>query len=613
MKKAKKEMFNKYNRVNPRQQANQVMEKQIAEFRKSLSGMNALFSVKINKLPGELNYLIQKDVTACNLHSIYNREREMQMMFAEIADDVEVLIVFGLGCAYALEYAGARFSSLERVIVVEPGLDILNQVLSHKEVVERLARVKTVTFMYNREAEEIGREIAGLWTEELKKKYAFAYHLPYRTLFKDYYEKMQQVIVNTIQQTQVGLVTVERNIYLKTQNIINNINANGIDMGELLAELRGKPAIMVSAGPSLNKNIHLLEKAKDKAFIVAVGSAIKILYNKGIRPHARAAFSPYPDENTVFDGIDDFENIPLLFSNTLDYMVVANYNAPKARMVMIGDEISRYCYETSGQKCLMVNAGGTIANVTLDLLCRAGCSHIIFTGQDLCMTDNRLYADGSWSDPRYASNAQGLVKEKDVYGNEVFTSKPFLGIRADMEKVIASYDGIQFINATEGGLPLAGTTNMKLEEILNQLPEARNITPSIEKLFAGAEDNKPAINHSILQAKQEMEQILELNQSRIAELREILSSEAKITDIITALKGLQKYEDQLKDIPFYQMVIHSELSNHYYSIRLAYQYNGQDLDKQAESLMQTIIAYSKRLDEYGSFISELINKKAAEI
>jgi hypothetical protein len=612
MKKVKKELFKNNNRINPRQQRNQAMEKQIAEFRKTLAGAKHLFPVKVNKLPEELNYLIQNDVAACNLHSLYNREREMQAMFSQVADDVEVLIVFGLGCAYALEYAADRFSRLERVIVVEPAVDILAKVLANKEVVNRLARVGKITFMFNREAQDVGQEIAALWIQELKTKHAFVYHLPYRSLFRDYFEKMQQVIVRTVQQTQVGISTVEHNIYLKTQNIISNINAPGIDMEELLVELRGKPAIMVSAGPSLNKNIHLLEAAKDKAFVVAVGSAIKILYNKGIRPHARAAFSPYPDENTVFDGIDDFEDIPLLFANTLDYMVVAKYDAPKARMVMVGDEISRYCYETSGQKCLMVTGGGTIANVTLDLLCRAGCSHVIFTGQDLCMTDNRLYADGSWSDPHY-TNTQGLIEERDIFGNEVFTSKPFAGIRTEMEKVIASYPGIQFINATEGGLPLVGAPNLKLEEIMEQLPEAQSISLSIKKIFAGSKDNIPAINKSILQARQEMEQILELNQARIDELRQILSSEAKITDIVVALKGLQKYEEQMMMIPFYQIVIQAELANHYYSIRMAHQYTGQNLDKQAESLMKTVIGYSQRLAEYGDFMYELIKNKSEEI
>ena len=44
------------------------------------------------------------------------------------------------------------------------------------------------------------------------------------------------------------------------------------------------PAIVVSAGPSLNKNIVELRKAKNKAFIVAVDTAVKPLVKAGIIP-----------------------------------------------------------------------------------------------------------------------------------------------------------------------------------------------------------------------------------------------------------------------------------------------------------------------------------------
>ena len=99
MKKATKEMFRNQNRVNPRQQANQEMERQIGEFQKNLAGMKPLFPVKVNKLPGDLNYLIKNETAACNLHSLYDREREMQAIFEQVDKDTEVLVLFGFGCA----------------------------------------------------------------------------------------------------------------------------------------------------------------------------------------------------------------------------------------------------------------------------------------------------------------------------------------------------------------------------------------------------------------------------------------------------------------------------------------------------------------------------------
>lgn len=44
------------------------------------------------------------------------------------------------------------------------------------------------------------------------------------------------------------------------------------------------PAIVVSAGPSLNNNIMELKKAVGKAFIIAVDTAVKPLVKAGIIP-----------------------------------------------------------------------------------------------------------------------------------------------------------------------------------------------------------------------------------------------------------------------------------------------------------------------------------------
>lgn len=48
--------------------------------------------------------------------------------------------------------------------------------------------------------------------------------------------------------------------------------------------LKGTPAIIVSAGPSLNKNIEILKKYKDNAVIFCVGTALRTLYNNNITP-----------------------------------------------------------------------------------------------------------------------------------------------------------------------------------------------------------------------------------------------------------------------------------------------------------------------------------------
>ena len=50
---------------------------------------------------------------------------------------------------------------------------------------------------------------------------------------------------------------------------------------------QGRPALVIGAGPSLNKNIRLLKEARHKALLVAVDAALKPLLEAGITPPPR--------------------------------------------------------------------------------------------------------------------------------------------------------------------------------------------------------------------------------------------------------------------------------------------------------------------------------------
>ncbi len=395
--------------------ASDSLENAMQRFARNMAAETPLFPAMLERVDGQANYIVEAGKCRCFLHSAYDRAHEIRELFRDVSPETQILILYGFGLGDAVVWAGENLPELERVIVIEPSPQLIATALKYPGVVDKLKKVPIVDFVVNKPVKEAAEFMMGRMEQDFHKKYGFAYHLAHRSLFKGYYEEFSEQVLTYFRRTGVGIRTVEANIFVKTQNIINNLTARSVNIDELLLRLKGRPAIMVSAGPSLDKNIHLLEKAKEKAFVIAVGSAIKILYNKGIRPHARAAFSPHPDENTVFDGIADFEGIPLVYSNTLDYLVVKNYDAPKARMVMDSDPITRYLYEQGGISHTLVGSGGTIANVTFDLLCRAGCSQVIFTGQDMCYTDLKLYADGSWSDPRIAAASQGLIKEKNIY------------------------------------------------------------------------------------------------------------------------------------------------------------------------------------------------------
>ena len=109
------------------------------------------------------------------------------------------------------------------------------------------------------------------------------------------------------------------------ENITDLINQYSVgDLIELLKNKQEKayPAFIVSAGPSLDKNIEELKNIKGRGIIMAVDTAIKPLLKHGIVPDIIASVDPHkPLSLFEYEGV---EKIPML--------VDINYNSQIANI-----------------------------------------------------------------------------------------------------------------------------------------------------------------------------------------------------------------------------------------------------------------------------------------
>ena len=97
---------------------------------------------------------------------------------------------------------------------------------------------------------------------------------------------------------------------------------------DLEDKMKNKPAIIVSAGPSLEKNIHLLKKCKNDFFIITGGRTLKSLINIGVKPDLIAAID---GEETTYELVKEYIDlgIPLLFNNGTNEKVLINHKGKK--------------------------------------------------------------------------------------------------------------------------------------------------------------------------------------------------------------------------------------------------------------------------------------------
>ena len=558
------------------------------------------------------NMLVKTEAGECYLHSLYDQERELNKLFSPIPADTRIVILFGLGLGYPLASLSKHFSSLEQLVVIEPNLEAFTHFLTYNELSVVVRGCKKVSFIVNQTASATATILTGLLNSELYHRSELVAPISYRTLYSEYYQSVQHSLVEMIRRTLVNLVTKQTSIHQWLTNAWRNYKQDTIGIEAVMSRIMPLPVILVSAGPSLNKNIHLLEEAKAKALVIAVGSAMTILESHGITPHLRMAFDGNIENQLLFDCVDTAK-CPLVYSDALYHDVLPIYHGEKLQMVLTTDYLTGYLRKRHNRKTILINSGFSIANIAFDLVSKWGCPKVILVGQDLCYTNNAMHADGSWSDGlSLGHEKRDMIITQDIYGQTVWTSEVYLGMKKLFEDMICGYK-VDCINASEGGLPIAGSRNKPLRQVLDhELSGKGDITAVINKALKQARihQEKNISQEIVAEIEADLDAMTQIYTGRMEVL---MSAQAMRQDnqdaaaILKALEPLQQEEGQLLSLDFYREVIKPLLSDILQAIRMSVAYTGSDLNCQADALIK---AYAGEAVELRKMIS--LNRKLLE-
>ncbi|NSJ93071.1 hypothetical protein G7A79_28900, partial [Coprococcus sp. MSK.21.13] len=71
-----------------------------------------LQEINLEKMPNQDNYIIESNEAKCFMQSIYNIGNETKMMLNNVENNVDTIILFGIGNGYALEYIIENYKNL---------------------------------------------------------------------------------------------------------------------------------------------------------------------------------------------------------------------------------------------------------------------------------------------------------------------------------------------------------------------------------------------------------------------------------------------------------------------------------------------------------------------
>lgn len=262
---------------------------------------------------------------------------------------------------------------------------------------------------------------------------------------------------------------IPRHMLYHMKRMIAHSNMEQLKQVLCANDLQEIPVIIVSAGPSLDKNIHLLKQAEGKAFIIAVDASIRTVIQAGVRPNLLCSVDPNSPDGFFSDL--DLKDIYWAFNNWTNMRLLDKYDARHCFYYgSFGKVWNDILKETLGYEFPNIISGGSVSTEAFALALRLGFRKIVLIGQDLAFTGGVSHTKGienALGDNDEYIKSRQIVKVEGIDGTMLQTDYQMWFYKQWFEKAIRFYkDSIRVIDATEGGAKIEGTEIRSLEEVI---------------------------------------------------------------------------------------------------------------------------------------------------
>lgn len=560
---------------------------------KSITTEEPLFSFEIEPTAdGSHNYVLENDISRCFIHSIYNIPREMQIIFKDVDPDTEVLILFGFGCGYALDYIGEMFPRVEHVIIIEPIVQLFREVLEKVLLKDLIEKVRQMTLILNRDIEETVAAVGQAIVKEHGKKIDLVYHLSYRSLLKGYYESFNTSFIRYLQQRREGIV--HRDILKERwpSSLFANLQVETLPVEEVFSHLTEYRVVLLTGGPYLKERLDMVQELKERALIIALGDAIFLLEENGIEPHLR--FLPHKGSTTTLFDFNEEESIPLIYSDHITSQLLSSYQGLRLKMILKSDVLGQYIYNQGGLNFYPVREGPSLINSLVDLLCQSNVKEIFFMDLQLSPEEE--------SAPREDHSTTGYLLHIKRVLEEQILANPHVQFSIDGERTVdiqhfVSKTCVDFLHELDDKDP-----HLTLQEVLGESPLL--ISSYKEKIEKG-----------LTKVEEELEAILALTKKWIKDLKKLSRYQERNIGVHRLLKEyryLEHHWNNLKEHTFYSQVMMKMLGDTLMSIFSATDYKGEDKRRQVMALENRQRGIVAETEGYVLFLQSLIEEYREE-
>lgn len=263
-------------------------------------------------------------------------------------------------------------------------------------------------------------------------------------------------------------------------------------VAKLARKFKKTPAILVGAGPSLDKNIHYLKEAHGKALILASDAAYKPLVHHGIFPSMTVCLDPQEEITKFFTGVAhrDVTLIAptIIHPHVIDIwqgnVVFYHQHAPDIPILM---EIINQLPQLGA-----LTPGGSVLSVGYHLAYEMGCDPILFLGQDLSYPKTKTYSrlganEGETLTGTLNRQQENIVYEEDMNGVRLPTLKSMSVSKQWFNWAFTTWKRdlpLTVVNCSEGGILTDNVLMMSFREaIYNYCGKKINVAWQLKKIL----------------------------------------------------------------------------------------------------------------------------------
>ena len=281
-------------------------------------------------------------------------------------------------------------------------------------------------------------------------------------------EQMRNIIVNKSTQLNFNRLTPQR-VLLNMKRMIQHCNIRQLQMALNGKDVQNIPVIIVSAGPSLDKNIHLLKEAQGKAVIIAVDASARTTIKTGVRPDIICSIDANSSErffsgvkiNDIYWECGQVSNSTLLENSGTHIFYNGNYGR-------IWNNVLRQELQYDFPRIV---TGGSVSTEAFTLALYLGFRKIVLIGQDLAFTGGVSHTKGMeevLGDNDEYIKKRHLMEVEGMDGTMLQTDFQMWFYKQWFEKMIRiNKDEVRVIDATEGGAKIQGAEIMTLREVID--------------------------------------------------------------------------------------------------------------------------------------------------